>query len=97
MTEPRTTPSSSTPSSSTPSSTELHVIAGKGPVGGTTARLLADAGKRVRVLSRSGAPAGHSPAGHSPAGHNLIEHVAVDVSDAAAVGRDTAEATVSSN
>ena len=32
----------------------LHVIVGKGPVGLTTAELLADRGHRVRVLSRSG-------------------------------------------
>src|SRR3954454_5387394 len=32
----------------------LHVIVGKGPVGTTTADLLADSGHQVRVLSRSG-------------------------------------------
>src|SRR3954471_10410267 len=32
----------------------LHVIVGKGPVGTTTAELLADSGHEVRVLSRSG-------------------------------------------
>jgi 2-polyprenyl-6-methoxyphenol hydroxylase-like FAD-dependent oxidoreductase len=30
----------------------LHVIVGKGPVGTTTAQLLADRGHAVRVLSR---------------------------------------------
>jgi len=69
-----------------PASPELHVIAGKGPVGSATARLLAEAGHRVRVLSRSGAPAGATPAAATPA---AIEHVAVDVADAAAVAAAT--------
>ena len=75
---------------------ELHVIAGKGPVGGTTARLLADAGHRVRVLSRSGTPAHDgtvAPRASDRTG-DLIEHVAVDASDAAAVAAATRDATV---
>ncbi|MFW3171827.1 NAD-dependent epimerase/dehydratase family protein [Geodermatophilus sp. CPCC 206100] len=52
----------------------LHVIVGKGPVGTTTAELLAARGHRVRVLSRSG--------GTSTA---TVEHRAVDAADAAAV------------
>lgn len=64
---------------------ELHVVAGKGPVGSTTAALLAAEGHRVRVLSRSGAP------GRSTAG---IEHVAVDLSDAGAVRTAAAGAAV---
>lgn len=53
---------------------QLHVIAGKGPVGSTTADLLVAAGHRVRVLSRSGGTS-----------TDQVAHVAVDVSDAAAV------------
>lgn len=63
------------------SNSQLHVIAGKGPVGSTTAEVLVAAGHRVRVLSRSGGTS-----------TDLIEHVAVDVSDAAAVLRATAGA-----
>lgn len=53
---------------------KLHVILGKGPVGTATAALLSARGDKVRVLSRSGGPAG------SP-----VEHVAVDAADAAAL------------
>lgn len=52
----------------------LHVIVGKGPVGTTTAELLAARGHRVRVLSRSG--------GTSTA---TVEHRRVDAADAAAL------------
>jgi nucleoside-diphosphate-sugar epimerase len=52
----------------------LHVIVGKGPVGTTTAELLADRGHQVRVLSRSG--------GSST---DRIEHRQVDATDADAV------------
>ena len=52
----------------------LHVIVGKGPVGTTTAELLASQGHQVRVLSRSG--------GRST---DAIEHRQVDAVDAAAV------------
>src|SRR5205085_12129091 len=52
----------------------LHVIVGKGPVGTTTAELLAARGHEVRVLSRSG--------GRSADG---IEHRQVDATDAGAV------------
>ena len=51
-----------------------HVIVGKGPVGSTTARLLAERGEQVRVVSRSG--------GTSTDG---IEHVALDAADGAAL------------
>ena len=51
-----------------------HVILGKGPVGTTTARLLAGRGEDVRVISRSG--------GSSSAG---VEHVALDGADATAL------------
>jgi nucleoside-diphosphate-sugar epimerase len=52
----------------------LHVIVGKGPVGTTTAELLASQGHQVRVLSRSG--------GRST---DAIEHRQVDAADAASV------------
>ena len=52
----------------------LHVIVGKGPVGTTTAELLASQGHQVRVLSRSG--------GRST---GTIEHRQVDAADATAV------------
>src|SRR4051812_13913618 len=52
----------------------LHVIVGKGPVGTTTAELLADSGHRVRVLSRSG--------GRST---DRVEHRQVDATDADAL------------
>ncbi|MEH1167629.1 NAD-dependent epimerase/dehydratase family protein [Micromonospora sp. CPCC 205539] len=50
----------------------LHVIVGTGPVGTATARLLADRGEQVRVISRRGAGPEH------PA----IERIAADASDA---------------
>ncbi|MBB3085051.1 NAD-dependent epimerase/dehydratase family protein [Geodermatophilus sabuli] len=52
----------------------LHVIVGKGPVGTTTAELLAAQGQRVRVLSRSGGTS-----------TDAVEHRAVDASDADAL------------
>jgi len=58
-----------------------HVVVGKGPVGSTTARLLAGRGHEVVVLSRSG--------GQST---DLVEHRAVDAADAAALGAATAGA-----
>ena len=53
-----------------------HVVVGKGPVGSTTAQLLAEQGHEVLVLSRSG--------GSST---DLVQHRAVDASDAAALAR----------
>jgi nucleoside-diphosphate-sugar epimerase len=52
----------------------LHVIVGKGPVGTTTAEVLAGQGHRVRVLSRSG--------GRST---DAVEHRQVDAADATAL------------
>jgi nucleoside-diphosphate-sugar epimerase len=52
----------------------LHVIVGKGPVGTTTAQLLAAHGHQVRVLSRGGGVSTEE-----------IEHRAVDAADAGAV------------
>jgi nucleoside-diphosphate-sugar epimerase len=53
----------------------LHVVTGAGPVGSTVASQLADAGHRVRLLTRSGS---------GPA-HPAIERRAVDVRDARAL------------
>ncbi|MGY1590419.1 NAD-dependent epimerase/dehydratase family protein [Geodermatophilus sp. SYSU D00708] len=52
----------------------LHVIVGKGPVGTTTAELLAARGHRVRVLSRSGGTS-----------TGTVEHRRVDATDADAL------------
>ncbi|SNR83560.1 Nucleoside-diphosphate-sugar epimerase [Geodermatophilus saharensis] len=52
----------------------LHVIVGKGPVGTTTAELLAARGHRVRVLSRSGGTS-----------TDTVEHRRVDAADAEAL------------
>src|SRR4051812_46475746 len=52
----------------------LHVIVGKGPVGTTTAELLAAGGHEVRVLSRSGGRSGAE-----------VEHGQVDAADADAL------------
>jgi len=61
----------------------LHVIVGKGPVGTTTAQLLAAEGHHVRVLSRSG--------GQST---EAVEHRRVDAADAEAVAAATRGAAV---
>ncbi|RDI55315.1 NAD-dependent epimerase/dehydratase family protein [Nocardia mexicana] len=53
----------------------LHVIIGAGPVGSALARLLADRGEEVRVITRSG---------KGPA-HNGIRLLAADTTDAAAL------------
>lgn len=50
----------------------MHVIIGSGPIGSTVARLLAERGERVRIVTRSGS---------GPA-HDLIERIAADASDA---------------
>jgi nucleoside-diphosphate-sugar epimerase len=50
----------------------LHVIVGAGPVGTATARLLAERGERVRLVTRSG----------SGPEHPAIERVAADAADA---------------
>ena len=52
----------------------LHVIVGAGPVGAATARVLAERGEQVRIVSRRGVGPEH------PA----IERVAADAADAAA-------------
>ncbi|AEV81629.1 NAD-dependent epimerase/dehydratase [Actinoplanes sp. SE50] len=50
----------------------MHVIIGSGPIGANVARLLADRGERVRIVTRSG----------SGPEHALIERVAGDAADA---------------
>lgn len=50
----------------------MNVIVGSGPIGSSIARLLADRGERVRMVTRSG----------SGPEHELIERVAADASDA---------------
>jgi nucleoside-diphosphate-sugar epimerase len=59
-----------------------HVIVGSGPVGTTTALLLADLGHRVRVVTRSG----------SGPTHPNIERVALDATNVAALTKATAGA-----
>jgi nucleoside-diphosphate-sugar epimerase len=59
----------------------LHVIVGKGPVGTTTAELLADQGHDVRVLSRSGGVS-----------TDRVEHRRVDATDAGALAASAAGA-----
>lgn len=54
---------------------DLYVVTGAGPVGWTVAEQLAEQGKRVRVLTRSG----------SGPDHPLVERLKVDVQDAAQV------------
>ncbi|MEU6605784.1 NAD-dependent epimerase/dehydratase family protein [Streptomyces shenzhenensis] len=55
----------------------LHVIVGAGPVGTATARLLADQGERVRVVTRRG----------TGPDHPAVERVAADATDAPALAR----------
>jgi nucleoside-diphosphate-sugar epimerase len=62
----------------------LHVIVGAGAIGSGTARLLADAGEKVRVVSRSG---------RAPDGGG-VEGVAADAADPAALRRATDGAAV---
>jgi nucleoside-diphosphate-sugar epimerase len=52
-----------------------HVIVGRGAVGSTTARLLAEQGHEVRVVSRSGGVSSGGTNGGS------LQHIAVDASD----------------
>ncbi|WP_236795733.1 NAD-dependent epimerase/dehydratase family protein [Amycolatopsis sp. GM8] len=55
----------------------VHVIAGAGPIGTATARLLADRGEHVRLLTRSG---------RGP-DHKGIERIATDAADPATLAR----------
>lgn len=62
----------------------MQLIVGAGAIGSTLARYLADAGQPVRLVTRSG----------SGPSHPLIERVAADAADAAAVRRLAEGATV---
>ncbi|MDL4816104.1 NAD-dependent epimerase/dehydratase family protein [Actinomadura opuntiae] len=55
----------------------LHVVIGAGGTGAATARLLAEGGERVRLVTRSG----------SGPEHPLIERVALDATDTGALAR----------
>ncbi len=61
----------------------LHVIVGAGPVGSATARLLADRGDQVLVVTRSG----------TGPEHPAVERVAADATDPDALGRLCTDAT----
>ncbi|UQU64229.1 NAD-dependent epimerase/dehydratase family protein [Couchioplanes caeruleus] len=61
-----------------------HVIVGAGPVGSSVARLLADAGENVRIVTRSG----------SGPEHPLIERIAADAGDARRLTELTRDAEV---
>ncbi|MFE7332859.1 NAD-dependent epimerase/dehydratase family protein [Streptomyces sp. NPDC057565] len=61
----------------------LHVIVGAGPVGTATARLLADQGEQVRVVTRRGTGPDHS----------AVERVVADATDASALARFCVGAT----
>ncbi|WP_136519252.1 NAD-dependent epimerase/dehydratase family protein [Cellulomonas telluris] len=63
-----------------------QTVLGKGPIGRTLARHLADAGHEVRVLSRSG-PRPGTPARTTTAAGGSIEHHRVDGTDAGALVR----------
>jgi nucleoside-diphosphate-sugar epimerase len=52
-----------------------HIVVGAGPVGSAVARLLADAGEQVCVVTRRGGPGSHPH----------IEHLAIDAADRAAL------------
>jgi nucleoside-diphosphate-sugar epimerase len=60
----------------------LHVVVGAGPVGSATARLLADQGAQVRLLTRGGGGPEHAG----------VERVAADASDSDALARHTKDA-----
>jgi nucleoside-diphosphate-sugar epimerase len=62
---------------------EIHVVTGAGPVGWTVAEQLAEQGKSVRILTRSG----------SGPDHPLVQRVKADVQDAAQLGDAFAGAT----
>ncbi|MFE7529046.1 NAD-dependent epimerase/dehydratase family protein [Kitasatospora sp. NPDC057542] len=51
----------------------FHLVVGHGPAGAATARLLAEQGHEVRVVTRAGRPAGPAVPG--------VEHLALDASD----------------
>ncbi|MFJ9844155.1 NAD-dependent epimerase/dehydratase family protein [Kitasatospora sp. NPDC101155] len=57
----------------------FHLVVGHGPAGAATARLLAEQGRRVRVVTRTGRPAGQAVEG--------VEHLALDASDPAGLAQ----------
>ena len=61
----------------------LHVIVGAGPVGSATARLLADRGEQVRIVTRRG----------TGPDHPAVENVAADASDPVSLTKLTDGAT----
>lgn len=64
--------------------TNLQIVCGAGPIGWTVAQQLADGGRRVRVLTRSGIGPDHP----------LVERVRTDVSDPAALSAAFGDDTV---
>jgi nucleoside-diphosphate-sugar epimerase len=74
------------------SSPQVVVILGAGPVGSATAEVLAGAGHKVRVVSRSGRSPISIAAGDSM--RPKIETAAVDVGDDAALQQHTSDADV---
>ncbi|MBO3740032.1 NAD-dependent epimerase/dehydratase family protein [Actinoplanes flavus] len=62
----------------------MHLVVGSGPIGSSVARLLAERGETVRIVTRSG----------SGPEHPLIERAAADASDAARLTELAAGATV---
>ncbi|SOB78745.1 NAD-dependent epimerase/dehydratase family protein [Streptomyces sp. 1331.2] len=59
----------------------FHLVVGHGPAGAATARLLAEQGHEVRVVTRSGPGGGAVPAVEG------VEHLALDAGDPAALAR----------
>ncbi|MFJ9457855.1 NAD-dependent epimerase/dehydratase family protein [Kitasatospora sp. NPDC101447] len=62
----------------------FHLVVGHGPAGAATARLLAEQGHEVRVVTRSGRPAQAAPGSTGDGG---VRHLALDASDPAALAR----------
>ncbi|GAB7188844.1 NAD-dependent epimerase/dehydratase family protein [Kitasatospora sp. Ki12] len=58
----------------------FHLVVGHGPAGAATARLLAEQGHEVRVVTRTGGPAGQQSV-------EGVDHLALDASDPAALSR----------
>jgi nucleoside-diphosphate-sugar epimerase len=67
-------------------SSQHHIVVGAGPVGMTTALLLAEHGHQVTVASRSGAAHGNSATDRGSArGRGAVTHARLDVNDPAAL------------
>lgn len=67
-----------------PNGAPQHVVIGAGPIGWTTASLLADAGHDVRIITRNG----------TGPDHPLIQRIGADAADSAALLRAASGATV---